>query len=148
MALKLYNIINKQWEIFQPHKKILIYCCGPTIYDDIHIGNGRPIIIFDALISFLKSIYPNHSIKYVRNITDIDQKIINKVIINGEQYENFIDKNLNNFNNLMDIIESNKPQQVRVTQCLDDIINYIQILINKNMAYQTPLGNIYFHTNK
>jgi cysteinyl-tRNA synthetase len=84
MSIKLFNYYTRQYENFEPQsKEIKIYCCGPTVYDDIHIGNSRPLIVFDALCCFLRNYYANDGItvKYVRNITDIDDKIINKILI-------------------------------------------------------------------
>ena len=71
------NLSNKK-EKFVPinEKKIGMYVCGPTVYDDPHIGNARPLVIFDILFKVLKCKYGNNSVKYVRNITDIDDKII------------------------------------------------------------------------
>lgn len=148
MTIKLYNIITQKLEPLEFQEIIKIYCCGPTIYDDIHIGNGRPLVIFNALTSFLKKYYPNKTIKYVRNITDIDEKIINKVLNNNSSYDNFIQKELNNFNELMDYIDAYKPLQIRVTDVIEDIKQYITILIEKDYGYVTNEGNVYFNVKK
>ena len=80
MSLKLFNTISKSKEIFHPIDKdaIKVYACGPTLYNNPHIGNFRPIIVFDVLFRILRQIYGVDSVIYVRNITDIDDKIINK----------------------------------------------------------------------
>lgn len=150
MAIKFFNCQNKIYEEFQPKNIIKIYCCGPTIYDDIHIGNGRPIIVFDSLCCFLKNYYKNDNIeiKFIRNITDIDEKIINKVINNNYNYEKFIDEQLNNFLELMDLIEDFKPSNIRVTNYIESIINLINQLINKGYAYVSNKNNVYFNTKK
>ena len=76
MNIEIFNTFSKKNEIFQPidSNNVRIYVCGPTVYDIIHIGNARPLIVFDVLVRFLKLIYPK--VTYVRNITDVDDKII------------------------------------------------------------------------
>ena len=80
MRLRLYNTLSKNKELFKPidSNSIKIYACGPTLYDNPHIGNFRPIIVFDILFRILRSTYGEKNILYARNITDIDDKIINK----------------------------------------------------------------------
>ena len=79
MSLKLYNTLSKEKEIFTPvdANNIRMYVCGPTLYNNPHIGNFRPIVIFDILFRLLQNIYEENKVTYVRNITDIDDKIIN-----------------------------------------------------------------------
>ena len=79
MSLKLYNTLSKEKEIFTPVdvNNIRMYVCGPTLYNNPHIGNFRPIVIFDILFRLLQDIYDENKVTYVRNITDIDDKIIN-----------------------------------------------------------------------
>src|SRR6516162_7410834 len=77
MALKLYNTRTRRKEVFEPldPKAVRMYVCGPTVYDFAHIGNARPVIVFDVLFRLLRHLYgPNH-VTYVRNITDVDDKI-------------------------------------------------------------------------
>ena len=78
MKLKIYNSKSKSKENFTPinKNKIRMYVCGPTVYDRVHIGNARPVIVFDLLYRLLKLIYNDKSITYIRNITDVDDKII------------------------------------------------------------------------
>ena len=80
MSLKLFNTLSKSKEIFHPidNSAIKVYACGPTLYNNPHIGNFRPIIIFDILFRLLRHIYGEDNVIYVRNITDIDDKIITK----------------------------------------------------------------------
>ena len=82
--LKLTNTLTRQKELFEPinSKKVTMYACGPTVYDNPHVGNARTLVVFDTLYRLLKIIYGN--VMYVRNITDIDDKIIetSKKIIN------------------------------------------------------------------
>ena len=77
-SLKLTNSMTRKKEVFKPlnEKKIGMYVCGPTVYDNPHIGNARPLVIFDILFKVLKCAYGKDSVTYVRNITDVDDKII------------------------------------------------------------------------
>src|SRR5215831_18496706 len=77
MALKLYNTLTRTKEDFRPldEKNVRMYVCGPTVYDFAHIGNARPAIVFDVLFRLLRHIYGDAHVTYVRNITDVDDKI-------------------------------------------------------------------------
>ena len=118
------------------------YLCGPTVYNTPHIGNLRPILTFDLMIRALR--YLKEDVYFLHNITDIDDKIINKAIEEhkteeeiAKKYEKYYLEQLNNFN-----IE--KPTKiVRVTEHLQDLYNYIQKIIDKKHAYKIN-GNVYF----
>src|SRR5680860_29488 len=75
--LKLYNTLTRKKELFQPidAKNVRMYVCGPTVYDFAHIGNARPVIVFDVLFRLLRHLYGEQHVTYVRNITDVDDKI-------------------------------------------------------------------------
>ena len=75
MPLTVYNTLTRRREPFVPRdpEHVRIYVCGPTVYDDAHIGNARPVVVFDLLVRFLRTLYPR--VTYVRNITDVDDKI-------------------------------------------------------------------------
>src|SRR5262245_28431783 len=77
MALKLYNTLTRTKEEFRPldPKNVRMYVCGPTVYDFAHIGNARPVIVFDVLFRLLRHLYGADHVAYVRNITDVDDKI-------------------------------------------------------------------------
>src|SRR5262252_5892669 len=77
MALKLYNTLTRTKEDFTPidEKNVRMYVCGPTVYDFAHIGNARPVIVFDVLFRLLNHVYGGENVTYVRNITDVDDKI-------------------------------------------------------------------------
>ena len=76
--LKIFNSLSNKKELFSPidNKNITVYACGPTVYDELHVGNARSLVVFDLLYRVLKNIYGKNNVKYVRNITDIDDKII------------------------------------------------------------------------
>ena len=88
MNIEIFNTYSKTYENFIPidDENVRIYVCGPTVYDFIHVGNARPLIIFDVLVRFFKFIYPK--VTYVRNITDVDDKIIIQSKKNNENENN------------------------------------------------------------
>ena len=88
--LKLYNQISKQKEEFIPidSSNVTMYVCGPTVYDNIHMGNARPLVVFDILFRILQVLYPK--VTYVRNITDVDDKIIVRAEENKEAIKQII----------------------------------------------------------
>src|SRR6266849_7768643 len=77
MELKLYDTLTRQKRLFEPieRTRVRVYVCGPTVYDFAHIGNARPVIVFDVLFRLLRHLYGEAHVKYVRNITDVDDKI-------------------------------------------------------------------------
>src|SRR5687767_15186307 len=87
MALKLYNTLTRTKDEFQPldAKNVRMYVCGPTVYDFAHIGNARPVVVFDVLARLLRRLYPK--VTYVRNITDVEDKIIDAAKRSGEPIE-------------------------------------------------------------
>ena len=87
MALQLFNTLSRSKDLFQPLApgRVGLYVCGPTVYDFAHIGNARPVVVFDVLFRLLRRLYPE--VVYVRNITDIDDKIIRAAAENGEPIE-------------------------------------------------------------
>ena len=88
MTLHLYDTFSKSKRLFKPidPANVRMYVCGPTVYDFPHIGNARPLVIFDILYRLLKEIYGAHNVTYVRNITDIDDKIIESSRIKKKKY--------------------------------------------------------------
>src|SRR5665213_3749645 len=86
MPLQLYNTATRRKEIFEPidPDNVRVYVCGPTVYDLAHIGNARPVIVFDVLFRLLRRHYGDEHVRYVRNITDIDDKINAAAKANGE----------------------------------------------------------------
>ncbi|MEM8767131.1 MAG: cysteine--tRNA ligase, partial [Pseudomonadota bacterium] len=84
MDIQLHNTLSGGKEVFEPidPERVTMYVCGPTVYDYVHIGNGRPAVVFDVLNRLLRARYPK--VVYVRNITDIDDKINSAALTNGE----------------------------------------------------------------
>ena len=143
------NLSNKK-EKFVPinEKKIGMYVCGPTVYDDPHIGNARPLVIFDILFKVLKCKYGDQSVKYIRNITDVDDKIIkssqDKKVTISELTKNVI----KSFNDDCEFLNCESPShQPKATEHIDLMIEMILKLINNKFAYENNL-HVYFEVGK
>ena len=144
MALKLYNTMNRKKEEFVPlnGNKVNFYACGPTVYDYIHIGNARPLIMFDVFRRYLE--YHDYEVNYIVNITDIDDKIIRRADEEGVNFKAIARKFTDAF------LESSeslgvKPATVhpRATDNIDGMLELIQTLITKGHAYDVD-GDVYF----
>ena len=142
--MKLYNSYSLKVEEFVPIKKgeVSMYVCGPTVYNHPHIGNARPIAIFDMLRRVLES--QNLKVKFVSNFTDVDDKIINQAIAEGvsekEIAERYI-KAYNDVRNKMNVIPIDVTP--RVTETMDEIIEFIDGLVKNGNAYEVD-GDVYF----
>jgi len=143
------NLSNKK-EKFVPidKKKIGMYVCGPTVYDDPHIGNARPLVIFDILFRVLKCKYGNQSINYIRNITDIDDKIIQASQDKKISVSEITKKVTKNFHDDCIFLNCQKPtEEPKATENINLMIDMINELLKKNFAYKKN-GHIYFEVNK
>ena len=143
------NLSNKK-EKFVPidKKKIGMYVCGPTVYDDAHIGNARPLVIFDILFRVLKCKYGNQSVNYVRNITDIDDKIIQASQDKKISVSEITKKVTKKFQDDCIFLNCQKPtEEPKATENIDLMIDMISELLDKNFAYKKN-GHIYFEVNK
>ncbi|MCL2311230.1 MAG: cysteine--tRNA ligase [Firmicutes bacterium] len=144
--MKLYNTLTKRKENFYPidNNQIKIYACGPTVYDFIHIGNARPLCVFDVLRRYL--IYRGYNVKFVQNFTDIDDKIINRAKKEGVNFlkvsEKFIKEYETDTNGLNIKIADVHP---KATETIDEIISMIEILKKNGYAYQN-YDDIYFNS--
>lgn len=146
--MKVYNSKTQKLEdlITLEDNVVKMYVCGPTIYSDIHIGNARPLIFFDVVSRFLKA--SGYEVKYVSNITDIDDKIINKALELGVTESQLVEENYREYKQVCHELKIDDfYAQPRVTEYIDEIANYIDELVKKNYAYQ--VGNdVYFDTSK
>lgn len=146
----LYNTKTRIKEQFYPinKTKVKFYVCGPTVYDYIHLGNARSLVIFDLLFRVLRAAYGADNILYIRNITDVDDKIIkqaNKLKITCSE---LVEKNIKAFIDDANYLKLLSPSfQPRATRHIQDIINIIKILLSKGYAYLSE-GSIYFDTSK
>lgn len=145
--MKLYNTLTRQKEEFVPLKEgeVKIYACGPTVYNYIHIGNARPICVFDVLRRYLE--YRGMKVTYVQNFTDIDDKIINKANEEGSDYltvsKRYIEEYKTDAKGLNIREATIHPL---ATQNIDQIIDIIRTLIDKGFAYAADNGDVYFRT--
>jgi len=146
----LTNNLSNQKEKFIPidEKKIGMYVCGPTVYDNPHIGNARPLVIFDILFKVLKYKYGKDSISYVRNITDVDDKIIKTSKENNISISDLTKKVINNFTDDCEFLICEKPsEQPKATEHIYLMVEMITQLIDKGFAYESN-KHIYFQVNK
>lgn len=147
--IKIYNTLKQKKERFISinKKKVNMYVCGMTVYDRCHIGHGRTFTIFDIILRYLK--YCGYKVFYVRNITDIDDKIIKKAKLNKESIQNLttrmIDKMRKDFFSLNILPPDKEP---KVTDHIDDIIKLISFLVEKKYAYIAKNGDVVFSIKK
>ncbi|MCW5197513.1 cysteine--tRNA ligase [Buchnera aphidicola] len=143
--LKIFNTLTRKKEIFKSiyKKKVSIYVCGVTVYDNCHIGHARTFIFFDVVNRYLKNL--GYSVKYVRNITDIDDKIIKKSTLINKNIFSFTKHVINQMNIDFNTLNILKPSfEPRVTSHIIDIINMINILILNKHAYINSQGDVLF----
>ncbi len=136
MEIRLYNSKSKKKEIFYPFddENVTIYVCGPTVYGAHHIGNARPAIVFDVLVKLLRSKYKN--VTYARNITDIDDKIINAALEQNVEISEITKKSTNQYHSDMKILNVEEPnKEPYATQFISEMILFIEDLIKKDNAY-------------
>lgn len=150
MSLTLFNSLTKQKEKFIPLEsgKVSMYVCGPTVYDRPHIGNARSTVCYDVLYRLLTHIYGIENIKYVRNITDIDDKIINRAQERNITIEELTTETTKLFHHDVDYLYCLRPSvEPKATEHIDDIINIIQKLLNNGCAYIAE-QHVYFDVSK
>lgn len=143
--MKLYNTLTRKKEDFVPIKEgqVGIYNCGPTVYNFIHVGNARPLVVFDTLRRYFD--YKGMKVKFVVNFTDIDDKMINKANDEGVKVSDIAERYIKEFKkdanglHLYDY-ETLNP---RATEHIDEIIDFIQTLLDKGAAYEAN-GDVYF----
>ncbi|HLF59470.1 MAG TPA: cysteine--tRNA ligase [Alphaproteobacteria bacterium] len=146
MGLVLYNTLTRKKEPFEPDdpKSVRMYVCGPTVYDFAHVGNARPVVVFDVLFRLLKKSFPDHKIIYVRNITDIDDKIIKAAAENNEPIANLTARTEQAFHEDMDALGALPPtHEPRATQHIPGMIAMIERLIESGHAYEAE-GHVLF----
>ena len=146
--MKLYNTMTNKIEEFKTieENKVKMYVCGPTVYNYIHLGNARPIVVFDTLARYFK--HKGMEVEFVQNFTDVDDKIINKSMEEGisanevsEKYIKYFFEDINRLN----ILDSVK--RPKVTENITEIIKIVQKLIDNGFAYEKG-GNVYFEVKK
>ena len=147
--MKIYNTLTRAKEEFVPVEpgKVRIYACGPTVYNYIHIGNARPLCVFDVLRSYLE--YIGYEVTFVQNFTDIDDKIINRANAEGVQFSDISEKYIAEYRK--DAAGLNIREATvhpRATENIAEIIDIISTLVDKGYAYPVEGGDVYFSTRK
>lgn len=147
MEVRIFNSLTDRIETFVPLKprEVSIYVCGPTVYSDPHIGNLRPVVVFDVLRRMFISL--GYKVTFVSNFTDVDDKIINRAISEKKSEEEISNHYIQAFRNIAKAVHSLAPDIApRVTEYIPDIIRYIEVLIDKKAAYAVD-GDVYFRVS-
>ena len=147
--LKLTNSLTRKKELFKPidPKKITMYACGPTVYDNPHVGNARSLVVFDTLFRVLKMIY-GENIIYVRNITDVDDKIIEASIKKNKSIKEITESVTKIFHKDCESLNCLKPtQEPKATEHIKGMIEMTSSLIKKGFAYENK-AHVYFSVSK
>mgnify|MGYP003682262853 FL=1 len=142
--LKITNSISRKKELFKPinSKQITMYACGPTVYDNPHVGNARTLVVFDILFRVLKLVYNN--VNYVRNITDIDDKIIEASKKNNKPISEITREVSKTFHENCKALNCLEPtKEPKATDHIKEMIEMTKSLIKKKFAYESD-GHVYF----
>ena len=146
--LQLTNSLTRKKEIFKPNnlKKISLYACGPTVYDKPHVGNARTLVVFDVLFRVLKVLY-NSNVTYVRNITDVDDKIIEASQKNNKDIDEITKDVIKIFHENCKSLNCLKPTvEPKATEHINEMIEMTSSLIKKGFAYENK-NHVYFAVN-
>ena len=145
--LKLYNSFSNLLEEVELNKKeVKVYLCGPTVQSSPHLGHGRSAVVFDFLVRYLK--YLEYKVTFVRNITDIDDKIIEKSLEENITYSELGTRVSIEFQNAYEKLNCIKPDsEPKATEFIDEIIKYIEILVENKFAYVSKSG-VYYDISK
>lgn len=147
--MKIYNTLSKSKEEFQPIEegKVRMYVCGPTVYNLIHIGNARPMIVFDTVRRYME--YKGYAVNFVSNFTDIDDKIIKKAIEEGVSASEISERYIEECKKDMEAMNVRPAtKHPLATEEINGMLEMIQNLIEKGYAYAAEDGTVYFRTKK
>lgn len=146
--LKIYNTLKREKEEFKPIKpnEVGMYVCGVTVYDLCHFGHGRTFVSFDVIVRYLR--YLGYNVRYVRNITDVDDKIIKRSLANNESADQLVDRMIAEMYKDFDALNILRPDvEPRATQHMPEIIQMVQTLIEKGHAYVAEDGDVMFQVD-
>ena len=147
MSLKLYNTLTRRKEDFLPEDpaNVRLYVCGPTVYDFAHIGNARPVIVFDVLFRLLRHIYGENHVTYVRNVTDVDDKINARAAEEQVSIRELTETTLKQFRDDISVLGVLQPTfEPRATESVPEMIALIERLVASGHAYVAE-GHVLFH---
>ncbi len=145
IMLTIYNTLTRQKEAFKPitPKHVSMYVCGMTVYDFCHVGHARVLVVFDVIYRHLMAL--GYDVKYVRNITDIDDKIITRAIENGETIQTLTDRFIDAMHEDSDSLGVLPPSsEPKATENIGAIIEMIETLIAKGHAYRASNNDVYY----
>jgi cysteinyl-tRNA synthetase len=147
--LKIYNTLTNQKDTFVPIEdgKVRMYVCGMTVYDYCHLGHARVMVVFDVVVRYLREL--GYAVTYVRNITDIDDKIIKRAHENGEDIHTLTARFIDIMNEDADALGVTRPDlEPRATDSMDDIIAMITTLVENGHAYKGDNGDVYYDVSR
>ncbi|MCK5178278.1 MAG: class I tRNA ligase family protein, partial [Candidatus Omnitrophica bacterium] len=148
MTIHIYNSLTKKKEELSPldGKTVKMYSCGVTVYDKCHIGHARSLYIFDVIRRYLK--HRGHRVLFVRNITDVDDKIINKAKELNKSFDEVVRENIDAYERDLEHLGVDKADvEPRATQYIPKIIAFVEELIKKDFAYEVD-GDVYYSVRK
>ncbi len=147
--LKIHNSLTRQKETFTPITpgKVNMYVCGMTVYDLCHVGHARVMVVFDVVTRYLRAL--GYDVTYVRNITDIDDKIIKRAAENGESIEALTERYIKEMHQDADALGVLRPDiEPKATESMGEILAMIQTLIDKGLAYTADNGDVYYDVSQ
>ena len=147
--MKIFNTLTRRKEELKTitPNELKVYACGPTVYNYIHIGNARPLCVFDTFRRYME--YRGYKVNFVQNFTDIDDKIIRRANEEGTDYKTVSEKYIEEFwtdAKGMNVREA--TTHPKATENIDEIINIVSTLIEKGYAYAVDNGDVYFSPKK
>jgi cysteinyl-tRNA synthetase len=148
MPLRLYDTLTRQKRAFVPvnPERVTMYVCGPTVYNYAHVGNARPVVVFDTLFRLLRRIYGDDKVLYAANVTDVDDKINQKAMDEGVAIDVITRRYLDAYHADMSVLGALPTTfEPRATQTMDAIIAMIERLVRNNAAYEAE-GHVLFNT--
>ncbi|NQY25920.1 MAG: cysteine--tRNA ligase [Piscirickettsiaceae bacterium] len=147
--LQIHNSLTKQKEIFTPIEpgKVKLYVCGMTVYDLCHVGHARVMVVFDVVTRYLRA--SGYEVTYIRNITDIDDKIIARANENGESIQQLTERNIAEMHQDADALGVIRPdQEPKATEAMAEMVAMIETLIAKGYAYAADNGDVYYDVSE
>lgn len=143
-ALRIFNTLSRSLEVFEPVEegRVSIYVCGPTVYDYSHVGHARTYVAFDVIKRYLR--LRGYDVVHVQNITDIDDKIINRARDEGRDWREIVDEYTKDYLEALQKLRVFVDVHPRVTEHISEIIDFVQKLIDSGHAYVAPSGSVYF----
>ena len=149
MSLKVYNVLTRKKEEFIPQEenKVKMYACGITVSDNAHIGHAYQAVVFDVIRKYLR--YKGYDVTYVRNYTDVDDKIIINARNVGMNPIDYAEKFIEKTNKELEELNVEEPTiQARETESIEDMVKFVKELVDKDYAYVAFDGSVYFRVSK